>query len=152
MTPQLVSIDGGVVQTEQTGFVYNGESNLDIGYAQALVGKQNITLYQVGDPIQGASFNNFLFVSSTTAPLPSNDLLILATQSTAPTAHSKAVITLTTMLSIRTNTEDWARTTRRRTVGPRRRQTSLALATAIMRSTSLLLTCNDNAKNMPSLA
>ncbi|KAH8081328.1 peptidase S8/S53 domain-containing protein [Cristinia sonorae] len=59
--PNLVSIDGGVVQTDQTGFEYNGESNLDLQFGMALVGKkQPVTLYQVGDIPQGASFNNLL--------------------------------------------------------------------------------------------
>ena len=66
-TPQLVgkspilnSIDGGVVQTFATGFRYNGESDLDLEYAMSLVYPQEVTLYQVGDLVQGASFNNFL--------------------------------------------------------------------------------------------
>jgi len=75
-SPTLVSIDGGwlfaprryyhdtkhqnilgVVQTEATGFEYNGESNLDLQYAINLVNlknyKQKVTLYQVGDIPQG---------------------------------------------------------------------------------------------------
>ncbi|KDR74659.1 hypothetical protein GALMADRAFT_123401 [Galerina marginata CBS 339.88] len=63
-SPKLVSIDGGVVQTIQGGFDYNGESNLDLQYAMNLVNlvgsKQEVTLYQVGDIPQGASFNNLL--------------------------------------------------------------------------------------------
>ncbi|KAJ3512186.1 hypothetical protein NLJ89_g3668 [Agrocybe chaxingu] len=63
-SPKLVSIDGGIVQTIQTGFEYNGESNLDLQYAMNLVNmvgyKQEVTLYQVGDIPQGASFNNLL--------------------------------------------------------------------------------------------
>jgi tripeptidyl-peptidase I len=40
----------GVVQNTQTGFGYNGESNLDLEYGMALVGPtQPVTLYQVGD-------------------------------------------------------------------------------------------------------
>ncbi|KAI0344783.1 subtilisin-like protein [Trametopsis cervina] len=59
--PVLVSIDGGVVQTTETGFNVNGESNLDLQFSMALVGKsQPVTLYQVGDIPQGASFNNLL--------------------------------------------------------------------------------------------
>ncbi|KAJ7093316.1 subtilisin-like protein [Mycena belliarum] len=59
--PNLVSIDGGVVQTTQTGFDYNGESNLDLQYGMALVtGAQPVQLYQVGDTLEGASFNDFL--------------------------------------------------------------------------------------------
>ncbi|KAG2122346.1 subtilisin-like protein [Suillus clintonianus] len=61
VSPTLVSIDGGVVQTTEIAFDYNGESNLDLEYAMTLVTKgQNITLYQVGDVVQGASFNTFL--------------------------------------------------------------------------------------------
>lgn len=64
-SPELVSIDGGVVQTQQTGDEYNGESNLDLQYGMTLVtGKQPVQLYQVGDidqvPTAGATFNNFL--------------------------------------------------------------------------------------------
>jgi tripeptidyl-peptidase-1 len=59
--PKLVSIDGGVVQTTDRSFGANGESNLDIQYAQALIGKDlTLTLYQVGDEVEGASFNDFL--------------------------------------------------------------------------------------------
>ncbi|TFK41781.1 peptidase S8/S53 domain-containing protein [Crucibulum laeve] len=59
--PKLVSVDGGIVQSEALGFQYNIESNLDLEYAQALVGpKQEITLYQVGDMVISGSFNNFL--------------------------------------------------------------------------------------------
>ena len=39
----------------------NGESDLDLQYSMALVGKtQPVTLYQVGDLVEGASFNNLL--------------------------------------------------------------------------------------------
>ncbi|KAG1746464.1 peptidase S8/S53 domain-containing protein [Suillus lakei] len=59
--PYMVSIDGGYAQTEYQGFEYNGESNLDLQYGMSLVtGKQNVTLYQTGDMVEGASFNNFL--------------------------------------------------------------------------------------------
>ncbi|KAF8173454.1 peptidase S8/S53 domain-containing protein [Pholiota molesta] len=62
--PKLVTVDGGIVQTFQEEFNYNGESNLDLQYAMNLVNlkgsKQEVTLYQVGDIPQGASFNNFL--------------------------------------------------------------------------------------------
>lgn len=59
--PVLESIDNGVVQTTQTGFGFNGESNLDLQYAMGLLGKQQpVRLYQIGDEVQGASFNNFL--------------------------------------------------------------------------------------------
>ncbi|KAI9852854.1 MAG: hypothetical protein M1838_004413 [Thelocarpon superellum] len=58
--PILDSIDGGVAQTSQTGFQYNGESNLDLEYAMSLVYPVNVTVFQTGDPIASASFNNFL--------------------------------------------------------------------------------------------
>ncbi|KAJ8520505.1 hypothetical protein ONZ45_g2694 [Pleurotus djamor] len=60
-TPDYHSIVGGVLQTQVQNFAYNGESDLDLEYAMNLATvKQNITLYQVGDMVQGASFNNFL--------------------------------------------------------------------------------------------
>ena len=58
--PILDSIDGGVVQQTNMSFNFNGESNLDLEYAIALVYPQDVTLYQVGDLVEGASFNNFL--------------------------------------------------------------------------------------------
>lgn len=58
--PILASIDGGVVQTTNKSFNFNGESNLDLQYAMALAYPQRVTLYQAGDLIMGASFNNFL--------------------------------------------------------------------------------------------
>ncbi|POS70995.1 Pro-kumamolisin [Diaporthe helianthi] len=58
--PILNSIDGGVVQQTEMGFEFNGESNLDLEYAMALVYPQMVTLYQVGDLVEGASLNNFL--------------------------------------------------------------------------------------------
>lgn len=51
----------GFLQTNQTSFDFNGESNLDLQYGMALVGpKQDITLYQTGDDVEGASFNDLL--------------------------------------------------------------------------------------------
>ncbi|KAM3419686.1 Tripeptidyl-peptidase SED1 [Cercospora zeina] len=58
--PVLQSIDGGVVQQEEMGFDFNGESDLDLEYGMTLVYPQKVTLYQVGDEIEGASFNDFL--------------------------------------------------------------------------------------------
>ncbi|KAH7397703.1 peptidase S8/S53 domain-containing protein [Cadophora sp. MPI-SDFR-AT-0126] len=58
--PILDSIDGGYVQTDRQSFGYNGESDLDLEYAMSLVYPQKVTLYQVGDNYEGASFNNFL--------------------------------------------------------------------------------------------
>ncbi|KAL8714417.1 MAG: hypothetical protein Q9220_001750 [cf. Caloplaca sp. 1 TL-2023] len=59
-TPILDSIDGGIPQTTNQGFGYNGESDLDLEYAMALINPQKTTLYQVGDQVEGASFNDFL--------------------------------------------------------------------------------------------
>jgi len=43
------------VQNTQQGFQFNGESDLDLQYAMSLVtAKQEVTLYQVGDEVQGA--------------------------------------------------------------------------------------------------
>jgi tripeptidyl-peptidase I len=48
----------GYAQTEYTGFEYNGESDLDLEYGMNLVtAKQQVTLYQVGDMIEGKCFN-----------------------------------------------------------------------------------------------
>lgn len=58
--PIFDGIDGGVLQTVVESFNYNGESNLDLEYAMALVAPQKVKLYQVGDLVEGASFNNFL--------------------------------------------------------------------------------------------
>jgi tripeptidyl-peptidase-1 len=53
-SPKLVSIDGGVVQTSQQSFGFNGESDLDLEYGMALVtASQPVTLYQVGDIEEG---------------------------------------------------------------------------------------------------
>lgn len=44
----------GVLQTIEEDFGLNGESNLDLQYSMALVGKsQPVTLYQVGDLVEG---------------------------------------------------------------------------------------------------
>ncbi|KDQ11416.1 hypothetical protein BOTBODRAFT_35307 [Botryobasidium botryosum FD-172 SS1] len=57
--PDLVSIDGGVLinTTSPANLV---ESSLDLQYAISIVYPTNTTLYQVGDPVKRASFNNFL--------------------------------------------------------------------------------------------
>lgn len=56
----------GVVQNTQTGFDYDGESNLDLEYTMNLVNflgyVQNITLYQVGDLNQGISISTHLLL------------------------------------------------------------------------------------------
>ena len=59
-TPTTDLIDGAVVQTTQQSFDFNGESDLDLEYAMTLVNPQPVTLYQAGDLVEGASFNNFL--------------------------------------------------------------------------------------------
>ncbi len=59
-TPTTDLIDGAVVQTTRESFGFNGESDLDLEYAMTLVNPQKVTLYQVGDLVEGASFNNFL--------------------------------------------------------------------------------------------
>ena len=53
-------IDGAIVQDIVEDFGYNGESDLDLEYGYALAQDTPITLYQVGDIVEGASFNNFL--------------------------------------------------------------------------------------------
>jgi len=59
-SPFMYSIDGGALSTNYT-FYNNGESDLDLEYAMTLVtSKQTVSLYQVGDLVEGASFNNFL--------------------------------------------------------------------------------------------
>lgn len=58
--PIVNLIDNGVLQTENQSFNFNGESALDLEFAMALIYPQKATLYQVGDLVKGASFNNFL--------------------------------------------------------------------------------------------
>jgi tripeptidyl-peptidase-1 len=53
-------IDGAVVQQTQKGFNFNGESNLDLEYAMTLIYPEKVTLLQVGDLVEGGSFNNLL--------------------------------------------------------------------------------------------
>jgi len=57
-TPIFDSIDGGVAQTINQSFDLNGESALDLEYAMALAFPQEVNLYQVGDLVEGGSFNN----------------------------------------------------------------------------------------------
>ncbi|KAF8517278.1 subtilisin-like protein [Hysterangium stoloniferum] len=59
-SPKLVSIDGGVAQTTDQSFDFNGESDLDLEYGMALVAPQEVTLLQAGDLVEGASFGNLL--------------------------------------------------------------------------------------------
>jgi tripeptidyl-peptidase I len=58
--PIVQLLDNGVVQTTNRSFNFNGESALDLEFAMALIYPQQATLFQVGDLVQGASFNNFL--------------------------------------------------------------------------------------------
>ncbi|MBW0483839.1 hypothetical protein O181_023554 [Austropuccinia psidii MF-1] len=58
--PKLFPIDGGVANQDVIDFGLNGESNLDLQYSMPFVYPLNVSLYQVGDPSIGASFNNFL--------------------------------------------------------------------------------------------
>ncbi|KAA1472283.1 hypothetical protein DENSPDRAFT_171643 [Dentipellis sp. KUC8613] len=58
--PKLIAIDGGVAQTTNQSFDFNGESDLDLEYAFALTNPQPLTLLQTGDLVEGASFNNWL--------------------------------------------------------------------------------------------
>ncbi|KAH7907732.1 peptidase S8/S53 domain-containing protein [Hygrophoropsis aurantiaca] len=61
VTPKMVSIDGGVLQTAVQDSAHNLESDLDVQYSMALVGpNQTVTLYQVGDINGGANMDNFL--------------------------------------------------------------------------------------------
>lgn len=59
-SPQVQLIDGATVQQQNQSFDFNGESSLDLQYAMALVSPQTVTMYQVGDIVEGGSFNNFL--------------------------------------------------------------------------------------------
>jgi tripeptidyl-peptidase-1 len=58
--PILKTAQGAIVQQQNKSCSFNCESNLDLQYAMTLVYPQQVTLYQVGDVIGGASFNNFL--------------------------------------------------------------------------------------------
>ena len=59
-SPTQNLINRAVVQTQNQSFSFNGESALDLQYAMALVSPQTTTLFQVGDLVAGASFDNFL--------------------------------------------------------------------------------------------
>jgi tripeptidyl-peptidase I len=58
--PILQSIDGGQLTKANQSFDDNGESDLDLQIAMPLIYPIQLTLYQVGDQQEGASFNNFL--------------------------------------------------------------------------------------------
>lgn len=59
-TPILRSINGGMAGNRTEGFFLNAESDLDLEYGMTLVNPQPVQLYQVGDFIEGGSFNDFL--------------------------------------------------------------------------------------------
>jgi tripeptidyl-peptidase-1 len=58
--PTVSLVDGAIVQQTTQSFNDNGESDLDLQYAISLVFPQKVGLYQIGDTVEGASFNNFL--------------------------------------------------------------------------------------------
>ncbi|KAL8417217.1 hypothetical protein RB596_007367 [Gaeumannomyces avenae] len=58
--PIVTLVADGEVQRKDRGFDFDGETSLDLQYAMALVHPQRTTLFQVGDLMQSASFNNFL--------------------------------------------------------------------------------------------
>ncbi len=58
--PVVKLLDNAVLQTTNQSFNYNGESALDLEFAMAMIFPQTATLFQVGDLVQGASFNNLL--------------------------------------------------------------------------------------------
>ncbi|KAL8295916.1 hypothetical protein RB600_001419 [Gaeumannomyces tritici] len=58
--PIVTLVADGEVQRKDRGFDFDGETSLDLQYAMALVHPRRATLFQVGDPVQSASFNNFL--------------------------------------------------------------------------------------------
>ncbi|CZR58556.1 related to serine protease [Phialocephala subalpina] len=60
VSPNTNLIDGASIQTKNQSFNFNGESALDLEFAMALVYPQQVTLFQVGDLVNGGSFNNFL--------------------------------------------------------------------------------------------
>ena len=53
-------IDGGVAQTVNQSFDFNGESDLDLEYAMVLTNPQPVLLLQTGDLVEGAGFDNWL--------------------------------------------------------------------------------------------
>ncbi|KUJ13659.1 Pro-kumamolisin [Mollisia scopiformis] len=60
VSPNTNLIDGASIQTKNQSFSFNGESALDLEFAMTLIFPQQVTLYQVGDLVNGGSFNNFL--------------------------------------------------------------------------------------------
>lgn len=130
--PTLVSIDGGVVQTTNQSFDLNGESNLDLQYAMALVDPQPITLYQVGDLEEGMYFPSSIPTSAEGREQGGRST-ICWTRLTVRTAHPRAATTRRRTAS--TLTRFPAASTRRRTVAQRSPQTSSRRATAATKRT-----------------
>ncbi|PMD54431.1 tripeptidyl peptidase-like protein [Hyaloscypha bicolor E] len=60
VSPNTNLIDGATIQTKNQSFSFNGESALDLQFAMSLIFPQKVTMYQVGDLVNGGSFNNFL--------------------------------------------------------------------------------------------
>ena len=54
----------GVDQTTNQSFDFNGESNLDLEYGMTIAAPQEITLYQVGDLVEGRLLNRYLYPCS----------------------------------------------------------------------------------------
>jgi hypothetical protein len=52
------SSNAGTPQTENQSFGFNGESDLDLEYAMALVNPMNVTLLQTGDDVEGLDSRN----------------------------------------------------------------------------------------------
>jgi hypothetical protein len=66
--PLFVAIDGGVAQTVNQSFNFNGESSLDLEYGMTLTDPQPVQLYQVGDVVEGGSFNNLYALRFSVGP------------------------------------------------------------------------------------
>lgn len=131
--PILDSVDGGVVQQDSMGFEYNGESDLDLEYAMALVYPQPVTCklpssrLEVEVRILFAKrvliIDRSQYTKSATSS-KAHRLTTSSTRSTGPTAPTKAATTRAKTPSTRTRTPTTpAPTKARRTVAdtPRRK-------------------------------
>ncbi|KAJ6280206.1 peptidase S8/S53 domain-containing protein [Bipolaris maydis] len=58
--PIFHPIQGGVNQLNKSGPRFNAESDMNLAYTMSLVYPQQVTLFQVGDIVQGGSGNSFL--------------------------------------------------------------------------------------------
>jgi len=69
-TPDIEDIDNvSLGSTANPTFGSSAEANLDLEYAMALVDLITVRLYQVGDIVEGASFNNsWMLLTPATAP------------------------------------------------------------------------------------